>query len=200
MSELALVRIDDRLIHGQVVVKWLRHLACNEIVVVDDDLWADDVLRSILRLAAPRGVSLQVVPVSQASRVVNPHQSYALCGDDGPATSRTGPGLSGVTMDCGRRVLLLVRSPQTALALLDSGLPFQELNVGGLAAGKGTTRVYKSISVTPGQLLILQQIGFRGVRVYFQTVPDERVLELSELAAIGERAHDTRQHFPNLGS
>jgi D-glucosaminate-specific PTS system IIB component len=197
MDELALVRIDDRLIHGQVVVKWLRHLGCNEVVIVDDDLWTDDSLKSVLRLAAPRGVSLRVVPVDQASSAVKRYQPHALCSADRLAVPSTRAVLPPVTADRTRRILLLIRSPHTALALLDSGLSFHELNVGGLAAGQGTTRVYKSISVTSEQLHILHEINSRGVRVYFQTVPDERALELSELAPMGEGVHETGLHAPH---
>ncbi len=190
MSELVLVRIDDRLIHGQVVVKWLRHLGCNEIVIVDDGLYNDDDLKTVLRLAAPRGVRISVVPVHQAAQVVGhtlgcPSPAEAVC-----AASGTGSGQLTLSMATGyeRRILLLVKAPATALALLQDGLSFDELNVGGLAGGEGTTRVYRSISVTREQMEVLQQIHSRGVHVYFQTVPDERAVDLSELIPVLEKS------------
>src|ERR1035437_5108835 len=54
---LRLVRIDDRLIHGQVVAGWLRALGAKRIVIVDDATARDEFLREVLTLAAPHGVS-----------------------------------------------------------------------------------------------------------------------------------------------
>lgn len=196
MSKLTLVRIDDRLIHGQVVVKWLRHLGSNEVVIVDDDLWVDDDLKRVLRLATPPGVRLHVVPVDQASRILeDPRSCLSFAERDVPVPT-TGALVPPVTrpMACRRQILMLVKTPHTALALLDKGVSFPELNVGGLAGGEGRTRVYRSISVTPEQLDILQQIDSRGVRVYFQTVPEERALELSEVTQVAETAHWTAGH------
>jgi mannose/fructose/N-acetylgalactosamine-specific phosphotransferase system component IIB len=157
VTQIALFRVDDRLIHGQVVVKWLRHLRCDDIWIVDDDLWEDDFMQQVLRLAAPPGVRVHVVPVREASRLLPPSRS------------------DGLT------ALLLVRSPQTALELLDQGLQFSELNVGGLAGGPQTTRLYKSVSATAEQVVALQVMQKRGVRVYFQMVPEERPVEMTEV-------------------
>jgi mannose/fructose/N-acetylgalactosamine-specific phosphotransferase system component IIB len=190
MSELVLVRIDDRLIHGQVVVKWLRYLACNEVVIVDDELWNDEDLQSVLCLAAPPGVNLGVAPVDQAFHpVYGLHTCLSCAGGTRTSSCTVGSRMPIITSaGRGRRILVLVKTPRTALALLENGLAFRELNVGGLAGGVGTTRVYRSISVTPEQVQILQEIGSRGVRVFFQTVPDERALELSELVPIHQSA------------
>ncbi len=157
MTSIALVRIDDRLIHGQVVVKWLRHLGADEIWIADDQLMADGFLQSILRLAAPPGVHVEVAGAQDAS------------------------ALLARASEEGHNVLLLVKSPQTAIALYEQGLDFHELNVGGLGAGPDTTRVYKSVSLSAAQMASLRYLQERGVRVYFQMVPEERPVELSQV-------------------
>jgi len=157
MAHPTLVRIDDRLIHGQVAVKWLRHLDCKVILVIDDELWNDAFMQNVLRLAAPSGVQLRVAPVHGAAR-----QLALMNGQE-------------------NHVLVLLRSPQAALALLEDGISFQELNLGGLGAGPGTVRLYKSVSANNEQLTALRNIQSRGVRVYVQMVPEERPIELAEL-------------------
>jgi mannose/fructose/N-acetylgalactosamine-specific phosphotransferase system component IIB len=157
VTRIALFRVDDRLIHGQVVVKWLRHIPCDEIWVVDDDLAADDFMQQVLRLAAPPGVLVRIAPVHEAATLLLPSRS------------------------AGGTALLLVRSPQAALELLDQGLEFRELNIGGLASGPQTARLYKSISASPEQIAALQSIQERGVRVYFQMVPEEHPAEMAEV-------------------
>jgi mannose/fructose/N-acetylgalactosamine-specific phosphotransferase system component IIB len=57
---LRLVRIDDRLIHGQVVAVWLRTLGAARIVIVDDATARDEFLRDVLTLAAPQAVPAEV--------------------------------------------------------------------------------------------------------------------------------------------
>jgi len=161
MTRVALVRIDDRLIHGQVVVKWLRYLDCSEILIVDNELWRDDFMHNVLRLAAPPSVRVQVAPVQQAAEHLQLLDSAK--GDDR------------------RRSLVLLRSPQAALQLFDGGFHFSQLNVGGLAAGPDSMRLYKSVSANADQITALDELRNRGVRVYFQTVPDERAAEMSQL-------------------
>lgn len=162
MASIALVRVDDRLIHGQVVVKWLRYLGADEIWIVDDQLSVDGFLQSILRLAAPPGVHVEVAAAHDASRLLTRASEQ------------------------GHHTLLLVKSPQTALALFEQGLQFGELNVGGLGAGPNTTRVYKSVSLSPPQLASLRCLQEQGVRVYFQMVPEERSVDLSEVMPSNE--------------
>ncbi len=160
MAGIALFRVDDRLIHGQVVVRWLRYLTCDEIWIVDDELWTDSFMQQVLRLAAPPSVPVHVTSVL-----------------DAPSSLQS-------SLSNGRSVLMLVRSPQTALKLLDQGLEFSELNVGGLASGPRTTRLYKSVSATPEQITALRRMQDRGIRVYFQMVPDERPVEMAELLPV----------------
>ena len=57
---LKLVRVDDRLIHGQVVAIWLKALNAHRIVIVDDRTARDEFLREVLILAAPRGVAVEM--------------------------------------------------------------------------------------------------------------------------------------------
>jgi D-glucosaminate-specific PTS system IIB component len=164
VSSIALVRVDDRLIHGQVVVKWLRQLDCREIWIVDDKLSVDSFMQSILRLAAPTDVRVFVVPLSEGA-------------------------VSLGLVPAGRNALVLVKSPQTALALLDCGLDFRELNVGALAGGAGTVRLYRSISASDDQIRCLREIADRGVRVFFQTVPEERPVDLGDVLPIVSLPH-----------
>jgi len=172
MSSIALVRIDDRLIHGQVVVKWLRHLDCKDILIVDDDLWRDSFMQSVLRMAAPPGVRVRVARVQDAAEQLNL-----------PASN-------------GQGVLVLVKSPKAALELLHNGVCFTELNVGGLAAGAGTTRLYKSVSANAEQIDALLTMRDNGVRVYLQMVPEERPVELSELTPVQQHLQQRLKALP----
>ena len=142
--------MDDRLIHGQVTVGWRQHLQYSEIWVVDDHVCADPYLRDALCLAAPPGVQVCVYRVDEAASQwasVVRHPSTA--------------------------VLLLLRSPQVALALIEEGVALDRLNVGNLAAQPGSVRAFKSISLTRAQVDALDDLAGRGVCITFQLTPED---------------------------
>lgn len=153
MAKVGLARIDDRLIHGQVVIKWVRTVTCAEIVVCDDGVRADSFLQRVLALAAPPGMRVNVQSVAEAVAYFRD--------DSGPCA------------------LLLMKSPQTALALIRGGVKLGRLNVGGMAAAPGSKRLYKMISATPEQLATLKEIQALGASVYFQTVPEPEEMPLA---------------------
>jgi PTS system mannose-specific IIB component len=154
---LQLVRIDDRLIHGQVVAGWLRALGARRIVVVDDATARDEFLREVITLAAPSGVPVEVLDVaSGAVRCIE------LAAEPEPA-------------------IVLVRSPRTVLSLRQAGVPIEVVDLGGLGAGPGRRRLHKTISVSPEELAELRQLEQLGTRVEIRIVADDRPVSLRSL-------------------
>ena len=144
-------RIDDRLIHGQVTVGWRQHLRYDAICVVDDVAAADPALRDALRLAAPAGVVVHVYTTEEAT--------------------------SALAASPSERTLLLLKSPQTALALVEGGLSLSQLNIGNLAARPGSVRVLKSISLTVEDVAALDALDARGIAITFQPTPDDPTVD-----------------------
>lgn len=60
------IRIDDRLIHGQVATRWSTGLRATRIMVIDNDVANDDVQKSVLRMAAPSGISTSIITEEKA--------------------------------------------------------------------------------------------------------------------------------------
>ena len=149
---LRLVRIDDRLIHGQVVAVWLRALGAQRIVIVDDATSRDEFLREVLTLAAPQGVPVEVHGVADgAVRLIE------LAATPEP-------------------VMVLARSPRSVLGLRLAGVPIDVVDLGGMGSGPGRKRLHKSISVSPDELRELREIEQLGTRVEVQIVIDDRPL------------------------
>lgn len=145
-------RIDDRLIHGQVTVAWSKHINSQRIVVANDEAAKDDIQRSLLPLAAPPGVEVRIVSVS-----------------DAPENTKD------------KRSLLLVKNPKDALTLLDLGLDAKEINLGNMGFAQGRKNLTKSLSLSDEEVEQLREIEGRGVRVYFQMLPQDRRVPLGEL-------------------
>lgn len=145
-----LVRVDDRLIHGQVVAVWLRSVGADRIVIVDDRVAADPFLVEVLTLAAPADVAVEVVGVAAgAARVAE-------------------------LVTAADRAFVLVKTPTTALALLRAGVPIDVLNVGGMGAGPGRRPLYRNISASEDERAALREIEAAGTRVEIRVVPDDR--------------------------
>jgi mannose/fructose/N-acetylgalactosamine-specific phosphotransferase system component IIB len=154
---LRLVRIDDRLLHGQVVAVWLRALGAQRIVIVDDATARDDFLREVLTLAAPQGVPVEVHDVATgAARLI------ALAATSEP-------------------VIVLARTPRTVLELRHAGVPIEVVDLGGMGSGPGRRRLHKTISVSPDELRELRELEEMGTRVEIQIVADDRPIPFRSL-------------------
>lgn len=158
IEEFGLVRIDDRLIHGQVIAVWCRQQSFNRIVIVDDAVAADTFMQDVLRLAAPSGLQVEAFSVTDALKV-----------------------LAGESMTP-RNTMVLMKSPQTAKRLHGGGFHFSALNVGGIGHGPGRKNIFKNISASAEEIAILKELVGRGVKVTLLTVPGEKSQSFSELA------------------
>jgi PTS system mannose-specific IIB component len=147
---LKLVRVDDRLIHGQVVAIWLKALGARRIVIVDDRTAADEFLREILELAAPPGVPVEVHDVERGTQRVR--------------DLAAGP----------EPIFVLMRSPLTAVRLREAGVDFPLLNVGGMGAGPGRKVLYRNISASPEEIAAMRRLEEMGTTVELRIVENDR--------------------------
>lgn len=152
-----LVRIDDRLIHGQVVALWVKHLQARRIVIVDDQVAKDSFLQLVLRGAAPPGISVEVYALEQAPQAL-----------DRPEAERA-------------KTIVLMKGPKTALGLRNAGVVYETLNVGGMGAGPGRKPFYRNISATPEELEMFRQLEAQGVTAQIQIEPNARPIQVASL-------------------
>jgi PTS system mannose-specific IIB component len=156
---LKLVRVDDRLIHGQVVAIWLKALGAKRIVIVDDKTARDEFLREILELASPPGVPVEVHDLAAGTERVR-----QLASDPEP-------------------VFVIMRSPVTALHMREAGVDFPLLNVGGIGAGPGRKPLYRNISASPEELDAMRQLEAMGTRVELRIVENDRPVMFASVKA-----------------
>jgi len=149
-------RVDDRLIHGQVVIAWGQRLNPNRIVVVDDASAADDWERELLQSAAP-DAQVSVWSVAQAAA------AYA------------------AEVSAAGTAFLLVRDLHTALALVEAGAAIPSFNLGGLHYAPGKTKVSDYIYLDARDRADARALLDRGIALEVQDVPASRPLSLREL-------------------
>jgi mannose/fructose/N-acetylgalactosamine-specific phosphotransferase system component IIB len=153
---ISLVRVDDRLIHGQVTVGWAPYLRASRIIVVSDRLAANTVLASILRVGVPVGMQIDVVSVEE---------SAALCSQE-----RSSPG----------SVIVLFERLDDVRRAVGLGLQVQSLNLGGLRGSGEGMRVSDAVFLSPRDQAIIRDLRLRGTAVETRIMPGDRPCPLPE--------------------
>lgn len=150
------IRIDDRLIHGQVATRWATGLRVNRIMVIDDAVANDDVQKSVLRMAAPAGIATSIITEEKAIHNIQAGK-YAK-----------------------QRVLLVVRRPKVLLDLVNAGLDITKINIGNMSNREDTVRVKKSVSLTAEERADIEALIAAGVEVTAQMVPDDAEVPMTK--------------------
>ena len=114
--KINLVRIDDRLIHGQVATVWSKEANAQRIIICSDEVAKDQIRKTLLLQVGPPGVKVSVVDVAKAVRVYN------------------NPKYEKDT------VFFLYTCPQDVLRMAEAGVPIKSVNIGGMAFKTGKTR------------------------------------------------------------
>ena len=156
MKNIVLIRIDDRLIHGQVVTQWIKDTNGNRILIVDDKLVNDRMMR-ILKAAAPPGVKVEVMTVADAEKELKQ--------DAVP----------------GENIVILVKVPLVLEALIDAGIPMQKIVLGGMGLTPQRKKFNKNVAATEEEVECMKRIVAKGVPMEFQLVPAERAINVEKL-------------------
>jgi mannose/fructose/sorbose-specific phosphotransferase system IIB component len=150
---IQLIRIDDRLIHGQVVVGWSKALDIQRLVVVNDEITKNNMRRTLMEMAVPAELKVNFFEIQEA----------ALASKD----------------DSKERTLMLFSSPADVLAYAKAGGVAVSVNVGGMHFGDGKTQVSKTICVDSGDLAAFKELKKMGIELETRAIPGDmrQVLE-----------------------
>lgn len=145
---VVLTRVDFRLIHGQVITRWLTQCQVNEIVTVDTALSKDEFMQDVFKMAAPKGVKIRILSVEEAVKAQQ----------DGELEKN--------------RVMVLLKSVQELDNAIRAGLKLEEVQIGGLGGGPGRKAVNNAITLDRKDADTLLALEKMGINIYFQTTPD----------------------------
>lgn len=156
---LRLIRVDERLLHGQVAIGWTSNSGANTILVANDEAQKDKVKAMALDLAKPSGVKLYIRSVAESGPIVEKFASAKKA-----------------------QVLVLVRTVQDALKLIqNSNGVIKELNVGGLKFEDGKKKLNDYVAVSDQDIADLKTIQKLGVNLDFRMLPRDKKLSLADL-------------------
>lgn len=145
---VVLTRVDFRLIHGQVITRWVTLCDVNEIVTVDTPLSKDTFMQEVFKMAAPKGVKIRILSVE---KVVKAQQNGEFEKN---------------------RVMILFKNVQELSAAVNTGLKLDEVQIGGLGGGPGRKAVNNAITLDKTDADLLLDMEKKGINIYFQTTPD----------------------------
>lgn len=151
------VRIDDRLIHGQVAVVWTNTLGANRIMVVNDEASVDEMQKSILRMATPPGIKLSVLTVEKAARRIK----------EGRYDND--------------KVFMILKSPNDIMRLIKEDVEIKQINVGNMAKDEDTVQIRKTVNISEEDLNIFIQLAEKGVFISARMLPNEDNNNLMEI-------------------
>lgn len=156
---ISLLRIDDRLIHGQVAYGWTSALGVNVILVVNDEAKNDQMKAMALNLAKPSSVKLYIRGVQESVEIV---QKFSQSQKS--------------------KVLVLVKNTNDAVELArNSGGVIKEVNVGGLRYSEGKRKLTDLVAVDDQDLANLKEMEEMGIELEFRMLPRDKKKGLKDM-------------------
>ena len=153
---ILLTRIDNRLVHGQVGMTWTNTLGANLVVVANDEVATDSVQQNLMDMVLPETVQIRFFTLEKTIRIIGkaaPHQ----------------------------KILLVVKTPEDALTLVEGGVPIEFLNIGNLHFSEGKQQLSSTVSVDKNDVETFRKLNHLGVKMEVKGIPSERGQDLMNL-------------------
>ena len=148
---IEIVRIDDRLIHGQIVQGWLKSVSIDRILVVSDEVAADKMQTILLSMAMPTSVKLSIKTIKDAGMEI----------------------INNVYEN--EKIMILFSNPQDIVKIIECGVKFTSINIGGMHFVHGKKQLLQNVSVDKNDIIALMKLINLGIELETRALPhDER--------------------------
>ena len=154
---IKLVRIDDRLIHGQVAFTWVPALGVNYIIVANDKVAKDEFQKMTLGLAKPANTKLLIVSINEAAIFLNEVKNQPL------------------------KILVLINCIKDAASLTENVAEIKSVNFGGIRSKEGSTLISKAVAITNDDLPVLDEMIEKLIELEIRQVPTDSKLLVADL-------------------
>ena len=155
--KFGLVRIDSRLLHGQVATAWTKSVRPDRIIVVSDNVSKDKLRKNMIIQAAPPGVRANVVPIKKMIEV-----------SKDPRFGAT-------------KALVLFENPEDALKAIEGGVDIKTLNIGSMAHSEGKVAVNKVLSLNEKNVETYDKLNEMGIKFDVRKVPNDSPENMMDL-------------------
>ncbi|PFN13040.1 mannose/fructose/sorbose PTS transporter subunit IIA [Bacillus cereus] len=155
--KFVLVRVDSRLLHGQVATAWTKSTQPNRIIIVSDAVSKDDLRKKLIEQAAPPGVKANVIPISKMIEV-----------EKDPRFGNT-------------NALVLFENPLDVLRVIEGGVDIKEVNVGSMAHSTGKVVVNKVLSMGREDVKAFEKMKAKGIHFDVRKVPNDSRANMDDI-------------------
>jgi mannose/fructose/N-acetylgalactosamine-specific phosphotransferase system component IIB len=150
-------RIDDRLIHGQIIIGWCGQLPIKKLIVLDDEIAAREWEKNLMLMAAPPGLPTQILSVPDIlSSIEN------ITGDK-------------------KLTLILMKSPEMIKTLREAGLSFNKVNIGGIHFREDRKEFLPYVYLSENEIALFRELMDQGINFQCQDLPSSPVYDLKKI-------------------
>ncbi|OTN88831.1 PTS system IIB component [Enterococcus sp. 7E2_DIV0204] len=157
MMDIRLVRIDDRLIHGQVATVWTKSTNVNRILVISDAVAHDTLRKALLVQAAPPGVKVNVITVDKMI------EAFADARFDN------------------LKVMLLFTNPEDVKRIVEGNVVFNSVNIGGMSFTSGKRMITNAVAVNKEDIAAFKYLHDQGIKLEIRKVVADNQVDMMEL-------------------
>lgn len=158
---IKLLRIDERLIHGQVANQWARQLGVDAIVVANDEASKNDLVKMSLHMAAPQGVKVAVVTIEKAIAQLNDPRSAPLT------------------------IFIVVNAPEDALKIVKNVQNIPYVNIGNFGRinreKMNRKRFADNLYANDQEIQALKDLLHTGIDCEYRVLSSDPKIEVSAL-------------------
>lgn len=151
-----MLRIDDRLIHGQVLLGWVKTLKIDTIILADDELACDTKYKKLYENIVPSNIVIYIIRLEDVLNMIRENKlNFKKC-------------------------LLIVDSPIKALRLFDLGFFIKSINIGGIHQSSGREKILSDLWVNASEKAAFQALAKREVKLEMQALPTDNKIDLQK--------------------
>ena len=152
-------RVDERLIHGQVLLKWLKKTGCERLFIVVNQVAADPVFQSVLKMSVPGNVKAEFLTVIE--------------------------GRTKIREDT-EDIFILIKELETVCRLADAGILTESVNIGRLPYMRGKKKICDNVFIGEKEGEEMMRLLDQGTKIFVQMVPDSEPVSLTREMIRGE--------------
>lgn len=150
-------RVDNRLLHGIVATQWAPKSGCTRVMVIDDTIANDSVLKESMKLGRPAGNAVSIITLDKA--IVN---------------------FKANKYD-GQKVFIIVKEVSTLEKLIDNGVCIEKINVGGTVKKDNAIALSKRAYADENDVAIYKRLIDKGIEVCIQYVPADKIVNIKDI-------------------
>jgi len=152
--EISFVRIDDRLIHGQIATIWSRESGCNRIMACSDEVAKDDLRKQLLLQVALKGIKAYVISIDKAIEAYKDPKFKSF------------------------KTLFLLTNPLDVIRMIEGGVDIKSVNVGGMCYKEGKKQITGAISVSNADIDAFKRLHSMGIELEIRQVAKDHKINL----------------------